>query len=183
MIVKLSRRTVAASLFATCAAGEAGAERLARSRPDHRLVELGLTLPEPPRPVASYVGFRRAGRLVHLAGLGPAATAGEPLMGRLGIDLTPEQGYVAARAAGLNVLALLRHACGGTLNRVVQCVHLGVFVASADNFHEQPRIANGASDLFVEVFGDAGLGARFAVGVNTLPFDIPVEIASIWEVR
>lgn len=179
-----SRRAVAASLVAALATNEAAAERVARSRPDQRLIELGVMLPEPPRPVASYVGFRRVGRLVHLAGLGPAATtAGEPLMGRLGLDLTPEQGYVAARAAGLNVLALLRHACGGTLNRVVQCVHLGVFVASADNFHEQPRIANGASDLFVQVFGDAGLGARFAVGVNTLPFNIPVEVASIWEVR
>ncbi|MBL8537160.1 MAG: RidA family protein [Hyphomonadaceae bacterium] len=180
----LSRRAVASSLLAVLAATDVSAQHVRRAAPDRRLSELGLSLPEPPRPVASYVAFRRVGRLMHLAGLGPANVTGQPpLFGRVGSELSVEQGYAAARAAGLNVLALLRSACGGTLNRVVQCVHVGVFVASADDFHEQPRVANGASDLFAEVFGDAGLGARFAVGANTLPFNIPVEVASIWEVR
>lgn len=183
MITTPSRRALAGALLAASVATEAAGERAARERPDQRLLDLNLRLPEPPRPVASYVSFRRVGRLVHLAGLGPAAPPGQALVGRVGAELTVDEGYVAARAAGLNVLALLRFACRGTLNRVVQCVHLGVFIASDDSFHEQPRVANGASDLFAEVFGEAGLGARFAVGVNTLPFNIPVEIASIWEVR
>ncbi|MBN8605655.1 MAG: RidA family protein [Caulobacterales bacterium] len=176
-----SRRLIVSSLLASLAPGQAHAGRLVS--PDRRIVELGINLPEPPRPAANYVAFRRVGRLIHLAGLGPANTVGEVAMGRVGVDLSVEQGYAAARAVGLNVLALLKSACGGTLNRVVQCVQISAFVASADEFHEQPRVANGASDLFVEVFGEAGLGARFAVGVNTLPFNIPVEIATVWEVR
>jgi enamine deaminase RidA (YjgF/YER057c/UK114 family) len=115
--------------------------------------------------------------------LGPANLGGVAARGRVGAELNIEQGYAAARAAGLNVLSLLRSACGGSLDRVTQCLRVGAFVASADDFHDQPRVANGASDLFVEVFGQAGLHARFAVGVNTLPFDIPVEIESIWQVR
>ena len=151
--------------------------------PERRLQLLGIELPEPPRPVATYAPFRRSGRTLYLAGLGPANLGGEAARGRVGAELSIEQGYAAARAAGLNVLSLLRSACGGSLNRVRQCLRVGAFVASADDFHDQPRVANGASDLFVEVFGQAGLHARFAVGVNTLPFGIPVEIESAWEVR
>lgn len=182
MITTPSRRTLAGALLAASIATDAAGQRV-HVRPDQRILDLDLRLPEPPRPVANYVSFRRVGRLVHLSGLGPAAAPGETLAGRVGAELTVDQGYAAARACGLNVLALLRFACGGTLNRVVQCVHLGVFVASDDGFHEQPRVANGASDLLAEVFGEAGLAARFAVGVNSLPFNIPVEITSIWEAQ
>ncbi|MBL8550574.1 MAG: RidA family protein [Hyphomonadaceae bacterium] len=149
---------------------------------EQRLADLGIVLPDAPRPAAAYAPYRRVGCMLHLAGLGPAAAGGDPLLGRVGRDLSIEQGYAAARGAGLNVLALLRAACRGTLDRVVQCVRIGVFVASGDDFHDQPLVANGASDLFVEVFGEAGLGARFAVGVNTLPFAVPVEIETAWEV-
>lgn len=151
--------------------------------PEQRLRALGVELPDPPRPVATYAPYRRAGRTLYLAGLGPANLGGEAARGRVGAELSIEQGYAAARSAGLNVLALLRSACGGSLDRVSKCLRVGAFVASADDFHDQPRVANGASDLFVEVFGRAGLHARFAVGVNTLPFDIPVEIETIWEIR
>lgn len=181
----LVRRDVVAMLAGAALTPQASAQ----TRPvryhsaDRRLQDLGIVLPEPPRPVATYAPFRRSGRTLYLAGLGPANVGGEGVRGRLGAELTIEQGYAAARTAGLNVLALLRSACGGTLDRVTQCLRVGVFVASADDFHEQPRVANGASDLFVEVFGEAGLHARFAVGVNTLPFDIPVEIESIWQLR
>ncbi len=106
-----------------------------------------------------------------------------PTSGRVGAELGIEEGYAAARSAGLNVLAVLRSACGGSLDRVVQCLRVGGFVASAETFHDQPRVVNGASDLFVEVFGDAGRHARFAVGVNALPFNICVEIETIWEIR
>ncbi len=150
---------------------------------DRRVAELGITLPEPPRPVATYAPYRRAGRSLYLAGLGPASVGPSQKLGRVGAELSIEDGYAAARSAGLNVLSLLRSACGGSLDRVVQCLRVGGYVASADTFHDQPRVVNGASDLFVEVFGEAGLHARFAVGVNALPFNIPVEIESIWEVR
>lgn len=176
-----SRRSVVWSMAACAAGAGAAMAKPVRGGADRRLFELGLVLPEPPRPVANYVAFRRVGRMLHLAGLGPANTGATPWSGRVGAELSVEQGYDAARGAGLNVLALLRQTCGGTLDRVAQCVQIGVFVASANDFHDQPRVANGASDLFAEVFGEAGLGARFAVGVNTLPFNIPVEIATIWE--
>jgi enamine deaminase RidA (YjgF/YER057c/UK114 family) len=133
--------------------------------------------------VATYVAYRRSGSTLYLAGLGPAMDGPAKVRGRVGRDLTTEEGYAAARLAGLNVLALLRSACGGTLDPVVQCLRLGAFVSSADDFHDQPKVVNGASDLFAEVFGPAGLGARFAVGVNTLPFGIAVEIESAWEVH
>ncbi|MBT9447525.1 MAG: RidA family protein [Hyphomonadaceae bacterium] len=150
---------------------------------DRRIADLNIVLPEPPRPVATYAPFRRAGRTLYLAGLGPASAIGPSKFGRVGAELGVEEGYAAARSAGLNVLSLLRSACGGSLDRVVQCLRVGGFVASADTFHDQPRVINGASDLFVEVFGDAGLHARFAVGVNALPFNIPVEIETVWQVR
>ena len=181
-----ARRGVIALLGSVALAPKAHAQVDAPARyrsPEQRLQESGIDLPDPPSPVATYASFRRAGRTLYLAGLGPASLGGGAVRGRVGAELNLEQGYAAARAAGLNVLSLLRSACGGSLDRVIQCLRVGAFVASADDFHDQPRVANGASDLFVEVFGQAGLHARFAVGVNTLPFDIPVEIESVWEVR
>ena len=166
----------AASLSAVAVTSGTGQHEL-------RLKELGLKLPAAPNPVATYVAYRRSGSTLYLAGLGPALSDTAKTRGRIGRDLTVEEGYAAARLAGLNVLALLRSACGGTLDAVVQCLRVGAFVASADDFHDQPKVVNGASDLFVEVFGAAGLHTRFAVGVNTLPFNIAVEIESVWEVR
>jgi enamine deaminase RidA (YjgF/YER057c/UK114 family) len=150
---------------------------------ERRLRALGIQLPEPPQAVANYVPYRRAGRTLYLAGLGPPLAGPAFIRGAVGRELSVEQGYEAARAAGLNVLSLLRSACGGNLDRVAQGLRIGVFVASADDFHDQPRVANGASDLFAEVFGEAGLATRYAVGVNTLPFNIPVEVESIWRLR
>ncbi|PHS28793.1 MAG: hypothetical protein COA85_03020, partial [Robiginitomaculum sp.] len=162
-----------------------GLPSLARSapRPDYenKLKALGITLPDAPAPVANYVPFRRVGNLLYIAGQGPAITAGGKVIGTLGTDLGIKEGYGAARSAGLNVLAQLRSALG-SLNAVRQCVKLGGFVNSADDFHDQPAVINGASDLMVEVFGEAGKHARFAVGVNTLPFNVAVEIESVWEV-
>ncbi len=153
------------------------------SRPDYenKLKKLGITLPDAPAPVANYVPFRRVGNLIYIAGQGPALSAGGKVIGTLGKDLNIKEGYGAARSAGLNVLAQLRRALG-SLNAVHQCVKLGGFVNSADDFHDQPAVINGASDLFVEVFDDAGKHARFAVGVNTLPFNVAVEIESVWEI-
>lgn len=146
-----------------------------------RFKSLGLALPEAPKAVANYVPYRRAGNLLYIAGQGPAFGQSE-FLGTLGKDLTLEQGYAAARSAALNTLAQVRAALG-SFNHVRQCLKLGGFVNSSDDFKDQPKVLNGASDMFVEVFGDAGRPARFAVGVNTLPFNVAVEIDSVWEVR
>ncbi len=148
---------------------------------DQKLRDLGLELPKAPTPVATYVPYRRAGNLLYIAGQGPALGSNGGGRGTLGQGLSIEEGYAAARSAGLNVLAQV-HAALGTLNTVRQCVKLGGFVNSADDFHDQPKVINGASDLFVDIFGEAGKHARYAVGVNTLPFNVAVEIETVWEV-
>jgi enamine deaminase RidA (YjgF/YER057c/UK114 family) len=173
------------SLFAAgkAAASEVRSPRVPSGRIDARLAELGITLPEVAPPVATYVPFRQVGNMVYTAGQGPAAADGMKFHGRLGEELTIEEGYLCARQVGLNLLAVLKLACGGDLDRVVQCVRLGGFVLSADGFTDQPKVINGASDLLVEVFGDAGRHARTAVGTNTLPFNLAVEIDAIFEIR
>jgi enamine deaminase RidA (YjgF/YER057c/UK114 family) len=160
--------------------GEIGTESIGSH--EARLLELGIVLPPAPAPVATYVGWRKSDRIVYIAGQGPAIVDETPVFGALGTDIDVESGYSAARAAGLNVLAQLRAACGGTIDRVVQCLNVTGYVNSADEFKDQPNVIDGASDLFVEVFGDAGKAARAAIGVNTLPFNVAVEIVSIWEV-
>lgn len=160
----------------------AGPERREGRAFEARLVALGIDLPAAPAPVATYVGWRRAGAVVYIAGQGPADTVGRDAFGKLGHGLGIEGGYAAARGAALNVLAQLRSACGGSLDRVVQCLSITGYVNSADDFTDQPAVLNGASDLFVEVFGEAGKAARAAIGVNTLPFGIAVEVESVWEV-
>ncbi len=149
---------------------------------DQRLQALGIELPEPPAPVATYTAWRKAGNLLFIAGQGPALIEGSPSFGTLGLDLEIDAGYAAARGAGLNVLAQLRQGCGGSLDQVMQCLQITGYVNSADAFKHQPQVINGASDLFVEVFGDAGRAARAAVGVNTLPFNVAVEVESVWEI-
>lgn len=146
-----------------------------------KLVELGITLPEAPAPVATYVPYRRVGNLLWIAGQGPAFGT-EFGIGKVGRDLTIEQARIAARNTGLNILAQVRSALG-SLDKVRNCVKLGGFVNCTDDFADHPKVINGASDLMVEVFGEAGKHARFAVGANALPFNISVEIESVWQVR
>ncbi len=153
------------------------------SRTEERLAELGITLPDAPPPVASYVPFVRTGNLLYLAGLGPADRPdGTSPTGRLGQDLTVEEGYEAARLTGINLLARLRGAVGD-LDRVKQIVKLLSMVNSTPEFRDQPAVANGCSDLLVEVFGDRGRHARSAVGMASLPNNIPVEIEMIVEIE
>ena len=153
------------------------------SRIEARLAELGITLPDAPPPVASYVPFVRTGNLLYLAGLGPADRPdGTSPTGRLGQDLTVEEGYEAARLTGINLLARLRGAVGD-LDRVRQIVKLLSMVNSTPEFRDQPAVANGCSDLLVEVFGDRGRHARSAVGMASLPNNIPVEIEMIVEIE
>ncbi|MBN8483943.1 MAG: RidA family protein [Sphingomonadales bacterium] len=148
---------------------------------DARLAELGIVLPEPAAPVAAYVPVVIAGGLAHVSGQ-VSIVGGQLLKGRLGEDLTLEQGVEGARACGLMILAQLKAALG-SLDRVERIVKLGAFINSAADFTDQPKVANGASELMVEVFGDAGKHARSAVGVPCLPLGVAVEVDAIVAVR
>lgn len=149
---------------------------------EERLHALGLRLPEtPPRPVANYVGAVRTGNLVFVSGHGPSRGQDVPTRGKLGRDLTVEQGYAVARAVCLNCLASLKAEIGD-LDRVTRVVKLLGMVNCAEDFGEQPKVINGASDLLVELFGERGRHARSAVGMAALPFGIPVEIEMVVEV-
>ena len=142
-----------------------------------RLAELGITLPQPAAPVASYVPVVVAGGLAHVSGQLPFID-GALVSGRLGEDVDLDLGARAARACALMILAQLNAALG-SLDRVEQVVKLGAFVNSAGGFTDQPKVANGASDLMVEVFGEAGKHARSAVGVPVLPLGAAVEVDAI----
>ena len=154
----------------------------ANSGAEARLRELGLTLPEPAGPVAAYVPFRVSGNQVFIAGNIPPLGDGLATSGKVGADLTPEEGYAAARMAALRVIAQLKVACGGDLGRVVQALQIRGFVACSPDFSGQSGVVNGASELFRDVFGEAGLAARAALGANALPLNACVEIESIWEI-
>lgn len=147
-------------------------------RIDRALAELGLTLPEAAAPVAAYVPVVEAGGLLHLSGQLPFVN-GTLVTGQLGEGLTLEQGQAAARACGLMVVAQLKKYLDGDLSRVGRIVKLGVFVNSAADFTDQPKVANGASELMVALFGDAGRHARSAVGVPVLPLGAAVEVDAI----
>ena len=152
-----------------------------QASPEARLKALGIQLPPAPAAVANYVPAVRTGNLVFLAGQGPLLGGKPTVTGKVGAQLTEEEGYRAARATILNSLAALRAEIG-SLDRVRRVVKLTGWVNSAPGFTRQPWVINGASDLLVEIFGDAGRHARSAVAANELPFDIPVEIEIIVEI-
>jgi enamine deaminase RidA (YjgF/YER057c/UK114 family) len=153
-------------------------------RIDGRLAELGVTLPEAPAPVANYVGYVVTGSLVFVSGQGTRDASGTfRHLGKLGANLSVADGREAARLCAMNVLAQLRAACGGNLDRVRRVVKLGGFVNCTPDFTDQPKVVNGASDLMVEVFGDAGRHARFAVGAPSLPSGMAVEVDGIFEIE
>ncbi|MBS0166765.1 RidA family protein [Nitrospira sp. CMX1] len=143
-----------------------------------KLKELGVTLPDPPKPVANYVPVVRVGDLLFLSGVLPSRDGQLIMTGKLGQELTMEQGKEASRVAVLNGLSIIRHAAG-SLDRVRQIVKMVGHIASAPGFTDQPQVLNGASDLLVSVFGDAGRHARVAVGAAELPRQAPVEIELI----
>ncbi len=148
-----------------------------------RLKELGITLPEPPQPVASYVPFTISGNIVFISGQVPIADGAVKYVAKLGADGGVEVGQAAAQLCAINVLAQLKAACEGDLDRVTRCLKLGVFVNATPDFTQQPQVANGASDLIAAVFGDAGKHARAAVGVGSLPRGVAVEVDAIFEIK
>lgn len=146
-----------------------------------RLAELGLTLPQAAAPVAAYVPTVEAGGLLHVSGQLPFID-GKLVTGRLGKDVSLEEGNAAAQACGLMILAQVKAALG-SLDRVERVVKLGAFISSAKDFTDQPKVANGASELMVAAFGDAGKHARSAVGVPVLPLGAAVEVDAIFAIR
>ena len=146
-----------------------------------RLQELGVELPEPPDPVASYVTFVRTGNLVYTSGHGPVLSDGGFVTGKVGIDLDVDAGREAARLTGVGLLATLRHNLG-SLDRVARIVKILGMVNCPPDFTDHPTVINGCSDLLADVFGEAGRHARSAVGVGSLPMNIAVEIEAIVEV-
>src|ERR1700674_199595 len=149
--------------------------------PEERITELGLALPQTPQSIANYVGAVRTGNVLYLSGKGPDLIGGRHWLGKLGAELTTEEGYEAARDTMLNLLAVLRDELG-ELSRVRRVVKLLGMVNSTPNFNEQPKVINGASDLLVNIFGDKGRHARSAVGMQSVPGGIPVEIEMIVEI-
>lgn len=149
---------------------------------DQRLAELGITLPEAAAPVAAYVPVVQSGNLLFVSGQVSFAEDGSRITGRLGEDMELEAGQEAARRCGLMVLAQVKAALGGSLDRVSRIVKLGVFVNSSADFADQPKVANGASELMQDVFGEAGRHSRAAVGVPALPLGVAVEVDAIVEV-
>lgn len=148
---------------------------------DTKLTDLGLVLPEPVAPVANYAPFIVSNGLVYISGQVSIGADGL-ITGKLGAGMDIEQGQVAAHACGVNLLAQLKAACDGDLSRVQQVVKLGVFVNCTPDFTDQPRVANGASDLMVAVFGNAGRHTRAAVGAVALPLDAAVEIDGVFAI-
>jgi enamine deaminase RidA (YjgF/YER057c/UK114 family) len=141
---------------------------------EDKLKKLGIELPDPKPPVANYVGYTVAGNIVFVSG------QISQTKGKLGADVTPEQGYEAAKQSAISVLAQLKAACGGNLSKVKTCLKLDVFVNSTNEFIDQPKVANGASDLIAEVIGKH---ARAAVSSNSLPLGVAVEVAGIFETK
>jgi enamine deaminase RidA (YjgF/YER057c/UK114 family) len=151
-------------------------------RVDKVLSEKKIELPKAAAPVANYVPVVIAGNLAFVSGQVTVWNGEFKFIGKLGKEFTVEQGQHAARLCGLNIIAQLQAALGGDLDRVKRCVKLGVFVNSTADFTDQPKVANGVSDLMVELFGDAGRHARFAVGTNVLPLNVAVEVDAVFEV-
>ena len=148
---------------------------------ESRLKDLGITLPTPPAPVASYVPYVISGNLVFISGQVTATPDGLKYVGTVGKEISVEDGKAAARLCAVNLIAQVKAAAGGDLDRVKRCVKVTVFVNAIPGFAQHPEVANGASDLFVEVFGDAGKHARAAVGAGSLPRNVATEVEAVFE--
>jgi len=149
---------------------------------DARLNELGLSLPEAAAAAANYLPYMVSGNLVFVSGQIPVVDGKLQFQGKVGADYTTEEAAKCAKICALNILAQVKAACDGDLDRVVRCVKLGGFVNCVDGFSEQPAVINGASNLMVDVLGDKGRHARFAVGTNALPMNVAVEIDAVFEI-
>ena len=152
------------------------------SKAEQRLREVGVTIPDAPSPAANYLPFTRTGNLVFVSGQVPFVDGKLETTGTVGKNASVEEAQGQAKICAINLIAQLKVACDGDLDRVVKVVKLGAFVASAEDFFNQPVVVNAASDLMVQAFGENGRHARFAVGTNSLPLNCLVEIDGVFEI-
>ncbi len=150
---------------------------------EQRLKDKGIILPEAAAPAANYVPYVISGNQLFVSGQITMENGELKFLGRVGDDLTVEEGYLAAQLCGRNLIAQAKAACGGDLERIHRVVKLGGFVQCTDGFTDHPKVINGASDLMVDVFADAGKHARFAVGVPALPLGVAVEVDGVFEIK
>ena len=150
---------------------------------EEKIKELKIELPEAKAPVGSYVATKVSGKLLYVSGQISMASNGELIKGKVGKDFTTEEAYKAAERCGLSIVAQVKKACEGDLSKVKSCIKLTGFVNSTDDFTEQPKVINGASDLIASIFGEAGMHTRAAVSTNSLPLGVSVEVDAIFELN
>ena len=150
---------------------------------ESKIQELKIILPEARDPVGNYVASRIIGKMIFISGQISIAANGELIKGKVGKELKTEDGYEAAKRCGLNIIAQVKKACNGDLSKIKSCIKLTGFVNSTEDFVEQPKVINGASDLIVSIFGDAGMHTRAAVSTNSLPLGVSVEVDAIFELN
>ena len=150
---------------------------------ESKIKELNLVLPNAADPVGSYVAAKISGKLLYISGQISMDENGQLIKGKLGKDLNTEAGYNAAKRCGLSIIAQVKKACGDDLSKIKSCIKLTGFVNSIDDFTDQPKVINGASDLIASVFGNAGMHTRAAVSVNSLPLGVSVEVDAIFEIN
>ena len=150
---------------------------------ENKLKELNISLPEAKAPVGNYVATKIIGKLLFISGQISINENGELIKGKIGKDLDTDAGYNAARRCALSIVAQVKKACNNDLSKIKSCIKLTGFVNSTDDFVEQPKVINGASDLIAEIFGDAGMHTRAAVSTNSLPLGVSVEVDAIFELN
>ena len=150
---------------------------------DQKIKELNINLPEAAAPVGSYVAAKISGKTLFISGQISIDENGKLIKGKLGKDLNTEEGYSAAKRCALSIVAQAKKACGGDLSKIKSCIKLTGFVNSVDDFIEQPKVINGASDLIASLFGDIGMHARAAISTNSLPLGVAVEVDAIFELN
>jgi|TARA_B100001063_G_scaffold170968_1_gene160138 enamine deaminase RidA (YjgF/YER057c/UK114 family) len=150
---------------------------------DQKIKDLKIKLPEAKAPVGSYVATKISGKLLYISGQISINSNGELIKGKVGKNLTTEEAYEAAKRCGLSIVAQVKKACEGDLSKIKSCIKLTGFVNSTDDYIEQPKVINGASDLIASIFGEAGMHTRAAVSTNSLPLGVSVEVDAIFELN
>ena len=149
---------------------------------ENRLKELNIKIDKIPAPAANYLPYIKSGNQIFISGQLPVKNGEIAFKGKVGNEVTIEEAREEAKICAINIIANLKEACDGDLNKVKKCVKLGIFINAIDDFAQHPQIGNGASDLMVDIFAEKGKHSRFAVGVSSLPFNVPVEIDAIFEI-
>ena len=150
---------------------------------EENIKKLKIDLPDAKAPVGSYVATKIVGKLLYISGQISINENGELIKGKIGQELTTEEGYDAAKRCGLSIISQVKKACDNDLSKIKSCIKLTGFVNSTDNFIEQPKVINGASDIIASIFGDAGMHTRAAVSTNSLPLGVSVEVDAIFELN